>query len=274
MSIRIVTVALGLGLFTVAAAEPARTATDSSPESQRTELYPRVSTYLTQVVALEPAELQPRLEFPTTGTLPWRKDKICLQVTGLPEKDGEIMRNRLLEVASTSGARIDKEHCSPNLYVVVTAQPQEALHGLKGQNSNLMYGARGLPYLVDQLIAAPRPVRVWYNVMGLNIRAVLVVVDQTQLKGVSLSQLSDYVAFVSLAEIKPVAETRPAAELSDTPTILKLFDSSPETAPAGLSEMDHAFLKSLYERSWTKPWRRELAKGDMLTHYMVSQIVP
>jgi hypothetical protein len=45
---------------------------------------------------------------------------------------------------------------------------------------------------------------------------------------------------VSLADIKP------GAHLGDAQTILKLFDSEPQSAPDGLSDWDQSFLKALY----------------------------
>lgn len=69
---------------------------------------------------------------------------------------------------------------------------------------------------------------------------VFVVVDRTRVHGVSLGQLAAYVAMVGLAKLKP------GADLRDAPTILKLFDGAPGAAPAGLTDWDQAFLKSLY----------------------------
>jgi Secretin and TonB N terminus short domain len=69
---------------------------------------------------------------------------------------------------------------------------------------------------------------------------VYVVVDQKRLQGVTRRQLADYLAMVGLAQINP------GAQPGDAPTILKLFDAAPQSAPAGMSEWDQAFLKSLY----------------------------
>lgn len=46
---------------------------------------------------------------------------------------------------------------------------------------------------------------------------------------------------VSFAEIKP------DAHLGNDPTILKLFDGGPQTAPSGMSDWDQVFLKTLYD---------------------------
>ena len=106
------------------------------------------------------------------------------------------------------------------------------------------------------------------------LNQVRVIVDQRRLQGVSRGQLAAYIAMVSLAEIKPVAEIKPDAHLRDAPTILKLFDVAPQAAPAGLSDWDQAFLKALCSKPRTNPWRIELAKVDQLTLRMVSEIAP
>lgn len=83
---------------------------------------------------------------------------------------------------------------------------------------------------------------------------VYVVLDQGRLQGVTRGQLADYVAMVGLAQIKP------GAQLSDAPTILKLFDDDPQGALPHMSEWDHAFLKSLYlTRQAVKAQQGEIA---------------
>ncbi len=76
---------------------------------------------------------------------------------------------------------------------------------------------------------------------------VFVIVDASQLKGVMLGQLADYAALVGLTEIRPVDS------LADAPTILQLFNGTPQDAPAGVTEWDRAFLKSLYTVSQHTP---------------------
>jgi hypothetical protein len=90
-----------------------------------------------------------------------------------------------------------------------------------------------------------------------------VVADQTQLHGVSRGQFADYVAMVTLAEIKP------SVHLGDTQSILKLFAGAPgAAAPAGMSAWDQAFLKSLYGTQQESKLQRSL-----ITHSMVRELV-
>ena len=246
-------------------------------ESRRAQLYPKVSEYLTETAALEPPLPNPQLDFPTSGTLPGWIDKVCPQVTGLPGEEGEFIRARVAQIALAAGVRMGARHCRPNLEVFLTNRPKELLGSMEQRNSFYMFGPRGRPYLLDQFIATTRPVRVWYN-MSISYKyaftRVLVIVDSTRLQGVSRDQLADYIALVSLAEIKPLAQIKPVPDLADVPTILNLFAGAPQAAPAGLTDWDQAFLKSLYRNSWAIPWRRKLGEVDPLALSMVSEIVP
>ena len=92
---------------------------------------------------------------------------------------------------------------------------------------------------------------------------VFVIVDRGRLHGVKVGQLAAYVAMVGFAKLKP------DAHVADAPTILKLFDAGPNAAPAGLTDWDQAFLKSLYSTE-------QLAKGQsgQIARAMVREIVP
>jgi hypothetical protein len=83
---------------------------------------------------------------------------------------------------------------------------------------------------------------------------VFVIADQRRMRGVTIGQLADYVAMAGLAKLKP------DAQLGDTPTILKLLDGAPRAAPAGMTDWDRAFLKSLYSAEQRlKQQRRQVA---------------
>ncbi len=95
-----------------------------------------------------------------------------------------------------------------------------------------------------------------------DIYRVFVIVDSTQLDGISLGQVADYIAMVALAEIK--TGVRPA----DSPTILNMFDA-PQVAPPRLSDWDRAYLKSLYTTDQKSKLQRTL-----ITREMVREIIP
>lgn len=66
----------------------------------------------------------------------------------------------------------------------------------------------------------------------------IVIVDVDQMDQVDAVSLGDYIAFVSLAQIDPEAQT------NDFDTVLNLFEGS---GPRGMSEWDRAYLKALYD---------------------------
>jgi hypothetical protein len=72
---------------------------------------------------------------------------------------------------------------------------------------------------------------------------VFVIVDTTQLRGVSLGQLAAYAAMVGLVKLQS------GAHGDAGPSILKLFEQTAAAAPAGLTDLDQALLKSLYANS-------------------------
>ena len=75
-----------------------------------------------------------------------------------------------------------------------------------------------------------------------DIKRTFVIVDVDKLGGVTLAQLADYIAFVSLAQVDPEADT------ARYDTILNLFDSP--GAVDGLTGWDTAYLRGLYESEW------------------------
>jgi hypothetical protein len=94
--------------------------------------------------------------------------------------------------------------------------------------------------------STPCPVTTRLDTWNFAFTQVVEVVDQTQLQGVSLDQLSA----VDLAEIKPVSQ------VVSGPTILNLFIGGPQAAPRELTEWDRAFLKSLYSIATWRQWYR------------------
>ena len=87
---------------------------------------------------------------------------------------------------------------------------------------------------------------------------VYVIVDERQLRGVSQGQFADYIAMVSLADIKP------SAHPGDAHSILTLFADSPQAAPAAMSDWDQAFLKSLYATTPQRTQPRSLISRGMM----------
>jgi hypothetical protein len=272
--------------------QAAGTSSDASEQLQevtvtahRVELEKRVSEFINQIAAAENEEGLPRWKAP-----------VCPLVSGLTKEEGDFIVGRISQIARDAGAPLAGKNCHPkNLYILVHPQPKELLQAMAKRNRAFTVGNDDTPPEVfDSLLAAPRAVRVWYtteertlngvvfvrrpgdpppimrttgstldNGVVWQLAHVFVVVDQTRLRGITRGQLADYAAMVALADLKP------GANLGDAPSILTLFDGSPEAAPNGISDWDLAFLKSLYTTDQkSKQQRNEIA------HQMVSELKP
>jgi len=166
--------------------------------------------------------------------------------------------------------------------IVETADPEGLLQDWDNDNTRRLETFNsatddlfaGAPQsVIEKFITTPRAVRVWYythreDAADLTVGdetsfgppevrvyeptrieshgvvydffRVFVIIDEKRLQGVTISQLADYVSMVGLAKL------RPDAHLGDAPTILKLFDGAPQSAPSGMTPWDQAFLRSLY----------------------------
>src|ERR1700723_368505 len=92
----------------------------------------------------------------------WRwKDNVCPLVAGLNEGQGEFVLARLSEIAKTAGAPLGSEICKPNLYVIVTPDPELLLKQWWRRAVDLFDGEAGPS--VKRFLETPRPIRVWYS---------------------------------------------------------------------------------------------------------------
>ncbi len=239
---------------------------------QRNALVQQVASFVYGITALENEE----------GLARWNTP-ICPFEKGLAKERGQFVIERFAQIVHTVGAPLGHVGCHPNLFIFVTTQPQELLRLMEQHHFAVSFG-NSTPSQVDQFIAEPGPVWVWRNVSarstgnipfiggrppdsqvlgGGSISAptynspgamgasrlpsavwsfdpVFVVVDQARMHGVTLEQFTDYVAMVSLAQIKLTPH------FGEAQTILKLFDSSSQSAPAAMSDWDQSFLQVLY----------------------------
>ncbi len=239
--------------------------------ASRAELAPRVSKFVDQIAVRQNDEGLPR----------WQ-DPVCPLITGLSRAEGEFMLGRISEIASAANVPLAGEHCRPNLFIFVTAQPTQLLQAMEHQKRNFTFGD-ATPTVVDEFIRSPRPVRVWYStimrtpegirpnqdlpsaaqVLGSGLPGIKVYNDLDRTSHLLLSKIwsfSNVFVVVDQARLQAVtrgqlaayvalvglAQIKPGAHLDDAQTILKLFDVTAQVAPPGLSEWDQAFLKSLY----------------------------
>ena len=200
---------------------------------------------------------------------------MCPLVAGLLREDGEYILARISKIAAAAGAPLASEHCKPNLYIIVSANP-DAL--LKAWNKRDVWMFGDEPdqggTKIRKFLNSNSPIRVWYNAelysdegapLGnmegrANLRAratrivfnetrdltsALIMVDSSRARGVNFIQLASYIAMLGLAEI------RADADVADAPSILHLFSRSENDRPPGLSSWDEAFLKALYHTEQT-----------------------
>ena len=97
-------------------------------------------------------------------------------------------------------------------------------------------------------------------------KRIFVIVDADKVSGVSVEQLGDYVAMVSLAQINPEADT------SGYATVLNLFADPERTS--GLTNWDKAYLQGLYtvQRTRRNPSsaRTEVAASIIRAHHTLT----
>ena len=120
----------------------------------RAELTPRISAFVDQVTDFDPAD-------PGLGLARWQVP-VCPLVTGLPAQEGEFILGRVSEIARNAEVPLAAEHCTPNLYVFVSSEPEALLRALERRNRPFTF-ADAPPSLIDAFVDAARPVRVWYH---------------------------------------------------------------------------------------------------------------
>jgi hypothetical protein len=273
-------------------AEPASSASRALQDevivsAQRAQLAPRVRAFVDEISVLEQAGGLARWHVP-----------VCPQVTGLPRENGEFILWRLSEVARAAAVPLAGEHCQPNLFVLVTLDPNQLLAQMqKGQRAGSF--GRATPVEIDEFIATPRVVRVWYNsatespgsptagqgfppfgqLSGGGGLPGNVTTDWERASRVTRSEERAFTTVYVVVDkgrlqgvtrgqladyiaMVGLTQIRPGAQLNDAPTILNLFDGAPQAALAGMSGWDQAFVKSLYATEQRVTVQRsELALG-------------
>ncbi len=130
--------------------------------AHRIELEKRVSKFVGQIAATENG---------AEGLARWGTPSACPLVSGLPQKDGEFILERLSEIARLVGVPLGDEHCRPNLYILVTSQPEDLLRGMEKRNRVYTFGVDASFYppvetpanVVDAFIKKSDAVKAWYN---------------------------------------------------------------------------------------------------------------
>ncbi|MGH8289709.1 MAG: hypothetical protein ACREV7_11885 [Steroidobacteraceae bacterium] len=115
------------------------------------ELRSQVHNFIAAVVAPPP---------PHESLLRWNKP-ICPLVVGLPRSWGELILARISQTARDAHAELAGSHCQPNLFVVVSPQPDQVLKQWMAQDPRVDT-RNGLGPL-KRFLHATQPIRTWYN---------------------------------------------------------------------------------------------------------------
>jgi hypothetical protein len=217
----------------------------------------------------------------------WRwKDKVCPLVAGLNKQHGEFVLARLSQIAKTAGAPLDSETCKPNLYVIVTPDPELLLKKWRSRDVDLFDGEAGPT--VRRFLETPRPIRVWYSAstVGADGQFFIGLLDATserakptgqpssvrippeaatRLKLTATRNISSVIVVVDSTKIGNVnfgqladyiglvglAQINFDKRPGDAPTILRLFETHEESRPTEMTVWDRALLHALYSTSQT-----------------------
>jgi hypothetical protein len=217
----------------------------------------------------------------------WRwKDKVCPLVAGLNKEQGEFVLARLSEIAKTAGAPLGSETCKPNLYVILTPDPELLLKRWWRRDVDLFDGEAGPT--VRRFLETPRPIRVWYSAgtVGADGQFFIGLLDATserakptgqasvvrippeaatRLKLTATRNISSVIVVVDSTKIGNInfgqltdyiglvglAQINFEKQPGDVPTILRLFESSGESRPKEMTAWDRALLHALYSTSQT-----------------------
>lgn len=201
---------------------------------------------------------------------------ICVSVANLKAPHGQMLADRIGDIADGLGIRVGEPGCTPNVLVIgtddgaVTASALvegwrrrfrppidntnmglAALERFKTSNAPVRWWHISLPVSVDtgQLAArvaggnppslGSRNLSRMRSPLRYDMNSATVVIDMTRAGGVSLPALLDYTAMVVLAQVDP------RSDYSDQPTVLNLFND-PEGVTA-MTDWDHSYLQALYE---------------------------
>ena len=287
---------------TIAAAQPAASEAvqEVTVTAHRIELEKRISQFVDRIAAAENG---------AEGLARWKVPPVCPLVSGLPRADGEFILGRLSQIAQAAGVPLAGEDCRPNLYILVTDQPEGLLRAMEQRNRRFTFGydASGGSFIpaevkegvVEEFINTARPVRVWYHAYekdsggnpipycpyrpGEYVQCLPAVAGGTRAVYSTIWAISRAFVIVDRKRLHQVklgqladyvamsgfAKLKPDAQLGNAPTILTLFTAAPETAPAGMTDWDQTFLKALYA---TDPQSKH--QRSRIAQQMVHEIAP
>jgi len=256
-------------------------------QAQRQELRHQIGRFVSRVVVTYMNDSLERWDTP-----------ICPLVAGLSSERGEFILARISQIANTAHAPLAPEHCRPNFYVVLTANPDLLVRKWWKRDRNLVNTCNGMGY-VREFMRARGPVRVWYNthflssdgaqlsaqsisldIAGLNLDPCASATNRAEAARLRYSQVQALSSVIIVIDTRRtthlnigqladyiamigLAQIRLDADTGTAPTILRLFRAS-DRLPQGLSPWDQAFLHSLYTTDQTNVLQISTIKTSML----------
>ena len=218
----------------------------------------------------------------------WRT-YVCPLVAGVSDSQAIFVRERIIEVydAARKWKRKAGQACTPNMFVILAEDADQVMADWKERDPGMFrwkardgvsrpkgpgavrtwHNATENPSQGDPLITGPTaPPRAKsagspriVSPVAEGITAVVVLVDARATGKVTLAQLTDYIAMVSLAQLDLTAD------LGGINSILRLFaQPPPEVPPTALTDWDYAFLHALYRTSYEAVHQRRDIRARMV----------
>jgi hypothetical protein len=204
-----------------------------------------------------------------TGTLSRWKEAVCVKTEGLTPTFDNYVSARVEAIATSSKAPRAKRHpCRPNVFVIFTDEPQTFVDTAVEHDPEILgyhYSAQ-----IKQLKKVDRPIQAWHatglesgltgvvfdsvwasplqvttanriqNGITSFILFTLVVVDGKKITGYPLGALSDYIAMLTLSQV------RLGDQCGELPSILDLMATAcMREKPQSITAADLAYLRSL-----------------------------
>lgn len=214
------------------------------------------------------------------GLARWR-DRICIGVVNMRRDAAQQIVDRVSEVALDLGLRPGEPGCNANTTIIAVKDADSFTRQFVEARPRLfLVGGTGMdrgPKALERFKTSGKPVRWWavsapvdshtgdiairlpdeapptvtsFNASRLSTQIVddtmrvVIVVDADKIAGISVAQLSDYLAMVVLAQIDPEADS------SGYNSVLNLFGEPEQTR--GLTDWDGAYLQGLYAADRTR----------------------
>jgi hypothetical protein len=236
------------------------------------------------------------------GLARW-KDGVCVGVANLQPEMAQYIVDRVSTVAQDLGLKPGEPGCNPSVLIVAAADGNAFTQEFVAMRPRLfVMGASGTDLgrnALERFKTTERPVRWWTVSMPtdsdtgavavrlpgeeapmIQVRGAsrlttqivdvtkrsFVIVDVNKINGVNLTQLADYIAMVTLAQVDPDADT------SGYATVLNLFQTPDQVE--GLTEWDMAYLQGLYDAQRTLrnagSARVEIASSIVRVHHRIT----